>query len=83
MQQAGIDQEQIVLLVEDHHLVLPEMAEMLNSLLASGEVPGLYTPEELDPLMAPLREQASQDAHHGAIYTYFAKRKYPQPCQFV
>ena len=28
----------------------------MNSLLASGEVPGLYTHEELEPLLAPLKE---------------------------
>jgi hypothetical protein len=30
--------------------------ECVNSLLASGEVPGLYTHEELEPLLAPLKE---------------------------
>ena len=33
---------------------------MVNSLLSSGEVPGLYTHEELEPLLAPLKEKAME-----------------------
>lgn len=32
---------------EDHQLVEPTFLEMVNSLLSGGEVPGLFTPEEL------------------------------------
>jgi dynein heavy chain 2 len=33
---------------------------VVNSLLSSGEVPGLYTHEELEPLLAPLKEKAME-----------------------
>ncbi len=36
--------------------VTEAILECVNSLLASGEVPGLYTHEELEPLLAPLKE---------------------------
>jgi len=29
-----------------------EFLEFLNSLISAGEVPGLYTPEELEPILA-------------------------------
>ena len=38
------------------------MLESVNSLLASGEVPGLYTQEELDPLLAPIKDQMGESA---------------------
>ena len=74
MQSAGISGEQVVLLIEDHQLVESNFLELINSLLCSGDVPGLYTPEELDPLLISLREQASQEGYRGPIYGYFAQR---------
>jgi len=32
-----------VLLIEEHHLVKSEFLEILNSLISSGEIPGLFT----------------------------------------
>ena len=72
MQMAGIDGQQVVLLLEDHQLIDPSYLELVNSLLSAGEVPGLYTPEELEPLLAPLRDQASQDGFRGPLFSYFA-----------
>uniref|UniRef100_A0A7M5UV62 Cytoplasmic dynein 2 heavy chain 1 n=1 Tax=Clytia hemisphaerica TaxID=252671 RepID=A0A7M5UV62_9CNID len=74
MQSAGIDGEQVILLIEDHQLVETEFLELINSLLCSGDVPGLYTSEELDPLLNPLRDQASQDGFRGPMHAYFARR---------
>lgn len=75
MQQAGIEGEQVVLLVEDHQFVDPTFLELINSLLSAGEVPGLYSPEELEPLLAPLRDQASDVGYRGTLASYFAQRK--------
>lgn len=38
----------------------------------SGEVPGLYTPEELEPLLSSLKDAASQDGFTGPLYNYFS-----------
>jgi dynein heavy chain 2 len=34
-----------------------EFLEFLNSLISAGEVPGLYTPEELEPLLAQIKDE--------------------------
>ena len=52
LQKAGIEATRTVLYVEDHQLLSSEFLELLNSLISAGEVPGLYTPEELEPLLS-------------------------------
>ncbi|KAI1893942.1 hypothetical protein AGOR_G00128840 [Albula goreensis] len=75
MQLAGVEGQQVVLLLEDYQFVHPSFLEMVNSLLSSGqEVPGLYTTEELEPLLASLKDQASQDGFPGPVFNYFAYR---------
>uniref|UniRef100_A0A3Q1BV91 Cytoplasmic dynein 2 heavy chain 1 n=1 Tax=Amphiprion ocellaris TaxID=80972 RepID=A0A3Q1BV91_AMPOC len=74
MQLAGLEGQQVVLLLEDYQFVHPAFLEMVNSLLSSGEVPGLYTPEELEPLLSPLKDAASQDGFTGPLYNYFSHR---------
>ncbi|XP_040316731.1 cytoplasmic dynein 2 heavy chain 1 [Herpailurus yagouaroundi] len=71
---AGVEAQQVVLLLEDYQLVHPTFLEMINSLLSSGEVPGLYTLEELEPLLLPLKDQASQDGFFGPVFSYFTYR---------
>ncbi len=72
MQLAGVDQEQVFLLLEDHNLVSPQFLDMVNSLLSAGEVPGLYSPEEMEPLMVTLRSNASNEGYTGNLISYFA-----------
>uniref|UniRef100_A0A3Q0T4R8 Cytoplasmic dynein 2 heavy chain 1 n=1 Tax=Amphilophus citrinellus TaxID=61819 RepID=A0A3Q0T4R8_AMPCI len=74
MQLAGLEGQQVVLLLEDYQFVHPAFLEMVNSLLSSGEVPGLYTPEELEPLLSSLKDAASQDGFTGPLYNYFSHR---------
>jgi len=38
-------------------LIQDEFLEYLNSLISAGEVPGLYAPEELEPLLAQLKDE--------------------------
>ncbi|EPY79965.1 hypothetical protein CB1_000877044, partial [Camelus ferus] len=40
----------------------------------AGEVPGLYTLEELEPLLLPLKDEASQDGFFGPVFNYFTYR---------
>lgn len=77
MQQCAIENEQMVLMLEDHQVVEPSFLEIINSLLSAGEVPGLYTPEELEPLLSPLRDQASEEGFRGPLIQYFSNRKTP------
>ena len=75
MQLAGVDGESVFLMLEDHNLTTPESLDMINSLLSSGEVPGLYSTEELEPLLTPLREKAFNEGFSGNLVTYFAQGK--------
>ncbi|XP_023565248.1 cytoplasmic dynein 2 heavy chain 1 [Octodon degus] len=44
------------------------------SYFSVGEVPGLYALEELEPLLLPLKDQASQDGFFGPVFNYFTYR---------
>lgn len=47
----GLDDKPSVLLIVDTQIVHEAMLEDVSNLLNSGDVPGLYTPEELDQIM--------------------------------
>jgi dynein heavy chain 2 len=65
MQMAGVEKTHTVFLLEDHHLLRPEFLESINSLLSAGDVPGIWTPEELEPLLAPLKEEWAESQNRG------------------
>eukprot|EP01116_Phalansterium_solitarium_P024805 TRINITY_DN91_c0_g1_i4.p1 TRINITY_DN91_c0_g1~~TRINITY_DN91_c0_g1_i4.p1 ORF type:complete len:4085 (+),score=2013.94 TRINITY_DN91_c0_g1_i4:171-12425(+) len=74
MMAAGVEGRQIIFLLEDHQFVKPEFIELMNSLLSSGEVPGLYTPEELEPLLQPLKDELSEQGFFGTPFQFFVER---------
>ena len=74
MQQAGVEAKEMVLLLEDYQIVSPTFLELVNSLLSSGEVTGLFSPEELEPILAPLRDQMSEEGFRGTLLAYFSSR---------
>ena len=74
MQSAGVKGESTVLVVEDFQIVTESILEVINSLLSSGEVPGLYTHEELEPLLSPLREEMQEDGRFRTPYEFFVSR---------
>jgi hypothetical protein len=55
-------------------MVTSAVLETLNSLLSAGEVPGLYTHEELESLLAPLRELSAEDGRYRTVYDFFVSR---------
>ena len=72
---AGIRGEHVVFFLEDYQIVSESILEITNSLISSGEVPGLYTHEELETLLGPLRETMREDG--GAFktpYEFFISR---------
>lgn len=71
---AGLKGESIVLFVEDFQITKESILEIINSLLSSGEVPGLYTHEELEPLMASLRKIMSEEGSSRTPYEFFVSR---------
>jgi dynein heavy chain 2, cytosolic len=38
------------------------------------QVPGLYKPEEIDPLLVSIKEMASDEGWRGSMFGYFVKR---------
>lgn len=72
---AGVQGEEVVLYLEDHQFTEEAILETVNSLLSSGDVPGLYTHEELEPLLAPLKEQMSEEGFRFRTpYDFFVSR---------
>jgi len=78
MQVAGVEGEQVLLLLEDHNVADdPRYLDMINSVLSSGEVPGLYSTEELEPLLTPLKERATNEGYSGGnLLSFFARSVY-------
>ena len=73
MQASGVDNEQVFLLFEDHNMTDDKYLDMINSLLSAGEVPGLYSPEELEPLYAQLKQNASNSGYSGDILKFYSQ----------
>ena len=71
---AGVQGEKALLYIEDHQIVSESILEITNSLLSAGEVPGLYTHEELEPLLAPLREIMADVGGFRTPYEFFVSR---------
>lgn len=57
----GVEGQNTVLLLEDYHFFDPRFLEAVNSLLSSREVPGLFTPEELDGAVGPIKHEAESE----------------------
>ncbi|XP_046395709.1 cytoplasmic dynein 2 heavy chain 1 [Ischnura elegans] len=74
MQLAGIEGEQVYVILEDYHLEDLVALDMVNSLLSCGEVPGLYTAEEFESIVSPLKELANNDDYPGSVSSYFTER---------
>lgn len=72
MQCAAIDAEHVLFIMEDYQILSELFLQSINSVLLSGDLPGLFTPQEFDSFSASLRDQASQDAYQGDLHSYFA-----------
>lgn len=74
LETAGMKGEHVVLFVEDFQITKESILEMINSLLSSGEVPGMYTHEELEPLMGTMRKIMSEVGSTRTPYEFFVSR---------
>jgi len=63
-----------VFYVEDHHFNCGAVLELLNSLISSGEAPGLYSNDELESLLSQLREAMIDEASCLTPYDFFVAR---------
>lgn len=71
MQFAAIENEIVYFVLQDHMFSKPEMASLVNTLMLSGECPGLYNSAEMDSLVAGLKDEAGQDNFEGNLVQFF------------
>uniref|UniRef100_A0A158Q7Q4 Cytoplasmic dynein 2 heavy chain 1 n=1 Tax=Elaeophora elaphi TaxID=1147741 RepID=A0A158Q7Q4_9BILA len=74
IQDAAINGQHVVYIVEDYQLLHEAFLQSINSLLSSGNLPGIFSGQEFDSFLVSLREQASQDAFQGDLYSYFVMK---------
>jgi len=72
--EAGIHGENTILAIEDHQLINPLFIESINSLLSSGEIPGMYNKEELETLFSEIKDIYSETGFKGSINDFFVHR---------
>lgn len=75
MQAAALTNEVVYLIFEDHVFTKPGILSLVNTLIFSGEVPGLYNTAEIDSLVAGLKEEASHENFDGNLIQFFAESK--------
>ncbi|CAG9464970.1 unnamed protein product [Pedinophyceae sp. YPF-701] len=76
-QVAGVEGRPIVFLFTDTQILDEGFVEDINSILNTGEVPGLYAPDEKDKVLNDLREICDQlglPVSRDAIWAFFIKR---------
>eukprot|EP01013_Petalomonas_cantuscygni_P031315 TRINITY_DN574_c0_g2_i2.p1 TRINITY_DN574_c0_g2~~TRINITY_DN574_c0_g2_i2.p1 ORF type:complete len:4342 (+),score=1501.02 TRINITY_DN574_c0_g2_i2:256-13281(+) len=71
---AGGEGLDTVFFIEDQHVQDPQWLELVNSLLASNEIPGLFTNEEMDAIIAPAKDAMMEDGFMGTPAQYFLQR---------
>ncbi|KAL6266424.1 hypothetical protein P5V15_003274 [Pogonomyrmex californicus] len=78
VQAAGIENQPTLLLLEEHHAREESLAVMMSAIVSKGEIPGLFTADELDALVAPLADLARREDFQGTLeyYLYHRLRKY-------
>ena len=57
---AGVDGQPVVFLLTDNQITNEGLLEDVNNLLNSGEVPGMFTQEEKDQMVAGVRDWVDQ-----------------------
>lgn len=71
MQSAALENEIVYLVLQDHMFLKQEMASLINTLMLSGEAPGLYNSAEMDSLVAGLKDEAGQENFEGNLMQFF------------
>ncbi|KAF7378965.1 hypothetical protein HZH66_015199 [Vespula vulgaris] len=74
IQTAGIDGEPTMLLLEEHHMREEGLSILVSAIVAQGELPGLFSTEELDGMIAPLIDLSRREDFPGTLEQYFYHR---------
>ncbi|KAL4440929.1 hypothetical protein ABPG74_009342 [Tetrahymena malaccensis] len=73
LEKAAAQNKQVILYIEDHHLVKSEFLELLNSLISSGEIPGLFTQDEVDHSFQNA-DEVRRENYGRSLYDIFCMR---------
>lgn len=76
VQAAGIESQLTLLLLEEHHAREESLAVLISAIVSKGEVPGLFTMDELDALVSPLTDLARREDFQGTLEQYLYYRTY-------
>ncbi|KNC97489.1 uncharacterized protein SPPG_07404 [Spizellomyces punctatus DAOM BR117] len=74
---AGVDGKPIAFLITDQQIISDSFLEDLSNVLSSGEVPNLFTPEELTEIKQALQASAKGERNidnADAAYSWFIER---------
>ena len=76
-QQAGVQNKPTVFLFDDTQIVYETFLEDINNILTSGEVPNLFSKEDLQAIVEELRPIAKKEGKGetaGELYAFFLER---------
>ena len=74
LQTCGVENREMIFLLENYQLFHPSFLDMINSLLSSGEVPGLFRREEMAQILTSISEDASENGYGDNLEKYFYSR---------
>lgn len=75
MQSAAVGNEIVYFVLQDHMFSKQGILSLTNTLMLSGEAPGLYNAAEMDSLVAGLKDEAGHDSYEGNLIQFFAESK--------
>lgn len=76
VQAAGIESQPTLLLLEEHHTREENLTVLVSAIVSKGEIPGLFTADELDAMVAPLTDLARREDFQGTLEHYLYHRTY-------
>lgn len=77
LQMSGVGGNLVCFVISDHQITSEELLENINSLLCNGEVPNLFTTDEMDKIigdMRPVVAALKRDESRGSMYLTFIER---------
>ena len=83
LRRAGCKNEKICFILDESNLLDTGSLERLNTLLANGEVPGLFEADEYSTLLTQIKEGASRQGtmldSSEELYKWFTSQVIPEP----
>ncbi|EGR34655.1 hypothetical protein IMG5_004580 [Ichthyophthirius multifiliis] len=74
LEKAAVQNKQMVLFIEDHHVQKSEFLEIINSLISCGEIPGLFSQEEIEHSFSNNIEDIRREYYGKSLYEIFCLR---------